>query len=115
LIQNFGRYVLTGPEEEILEDFYHKLGAKWISSMVQTEHITQHPLSHPTDQAKQLRQHALERLTIFLAEARRQQSDYKIEWLKDGANFTVKEVRDLKAKYTLRLGRQEHTHYEVSA
>jgi hypothetical protein len=114
LIQNFGKYVLAGPEEELLETFYLSLGARWISSMVKTEHITHHPLPTPTDEARKLRQHALERLTIFLAEARRKQSEYSVEWLKKEGNFAVKEVKDLKAKHTLRQGKQEYAHYEVS-
>jgi len=82
--------------------------------MVRTEHITHHPLATLTDEARKLRQHALERLTIFLAEARRKQSEYSVEWLKKEGNFVVKEVKDLKAKHTLRQGKQEYAHYEVS-
>ena len=114
LIQNFGKYVLAGPEEVLLETFYASLGARWISSMVKTEHLTHHPSTHLTDQAKSLHRHVLERLTIFLAEARRKQSDYAIEWLKQDGNFSVREVRDLKAKHTLRQGKQEYAHYEVN-
>jgi hypothetical protein len=114
LIQNFGKYVLAGPEEVLLETFYASLGASWISSMVKTEYITNHPSTHLTDQAKSLHKHVLERLTIFLAEARRKQSDYSIEWLKQDGNFSVREVRDLKAKHILRQGKQEYAHYEVS-
>ena len=114
LIQNFGKYVLAGPEEVLLETFYAALGASWISSMVKTEYITNHQSTHLTDQAKSLHKHVLERLTIFLAEARRKQSDYSIDWLKQDGNFSVREVRDLKAKHILRQGKQEYAHYEVS-
>jgi hypothetical protein len=115
LIQNFGKYVLAGPEEVLLETFYAALGASWISSMVKTEYITNHPSTHLTDSAKSLHKHVLERLTIFLAEARRKQSDYPIDWLKQDGNFGVREVRDLKAKHILRQGKQEYAHYEVSS
>lgn len=114
LIQNFGKYVLAGPEEVLLETFYASLGARWISSMVKTEYITNHPSTHLTDQARSLHRHVLERLTIFLAEARRKESGYSIEWLKQDGNFSVREVRDLKAKHILRQGKQEYAHYEVS-
>jgi hypothetical protein len=114
LIQNFGKYVLAGPEEVLLETFYASLGASWISSMVKTEYITNYPSTHLTDQARTLHKHVLERLTIFLAEARRKQSDYSIDWLKQDGNFSVREVRDLKAKHILRQGKQEYAHYEVS-
>jgi hypothetical protein len=112
LIQNFGRHVLAGPEEEILESFYISLGARWISSMVRTENIIHYP-QPPSPQATTLRQHALERLTIFLGETRRKQSDYSVDWLKMEGHFGVNEVKDLKVKYTLRQGKQEYTHYEV--
>jgi hypothetical protein len=55
----------------------------------------------------------LERLTIFLAEARRKQSDYSAEWLSKEGNFELLEVRDLKARYTYRNGRHEYHHTEV--
>jgi hypothetical protein len=114
LIQNFGKHVLAGPEEEILESFYASLGARWISSMVKTESIVHHPQPPNSPQAVSLRQHALERLTIFLGETRRKQSDYSVDWLKKEGHFGVNEVRDLKVKYTLRQGKQEFAHYEVS-
>lgn len=62
-----------------------------------------------------MRKHVLERLTIFLAEARRKQSEYTVEYLSKEGNFNVVEVRDLKAKYTYRNGRKEYYHSEVNA
>ena len=56
----------------------------------------------------------LERLTIFLAEARRKQSDYTVDVLNKDGNFSVREVRDLKARYTYRNGKNEYQHLEVS-
>lgn len=113
LVQYFGKHILAGPEEELLENLYLNLGARWISSMTKTESLTSGPLAHPTPQAQALRHRALERLTIFLAEARRKQSEYSIEWLKQEGRFTVKEVRGLQVRYTLRQGKQEYSHYEV--
>ena len=84
-----------------------------MSSLIKTEHIPQQPSSHPSVEAMSLRKHVLERLTIFLAEARRKQSEYTIEFLSKEGNFDVVEVRGLKAKYTYRNGHSEYSHHEV--
>ena len=70
-------------------------------------------MSASTETAKDLRRHVLQRLTIFLAEARRRQSDWNIEELSKEGVFVVNEVRDLKAKYIYRKGRAEYSHLEV--
>ena len=114
MVQYFGKHVLAGPEEELLESFYLNLGARWISSMVKTEILVSQPLPTSTPASQVLRNHVLERLTIFLAEARRKQSEYTIESLKQAGRFVVTEVRGLQVKYTLRQGKQEVSHYEVS-
>jgi len=82
--------------------------------LVRTEHIPHGPLPANSEQAKALRRHVLERLTIFLAEARRKQSDYSAEALSKEGNFVVVEVRDLKTRYKYRNGKNEHQHLEVS-
>jgi hypothetical protein len=84
-----------------------------LSSLIKTEHIPQHPSPRPSIEALSLRKHVLERLTIFLAEARRKQSDYTIEYLAKEGNFDVMEARNLKAKYTYRNGHDEYSHHEV--
>lgn len=114
MVQYFGRHILAGPEEELLEGFYFALGARWITSMVKTESLISHPLSKQSAEAVALRQHVLERLTIFLAEARRKQAEYTIDVLRQEGRFVINEVRGLQVRYTLRSGRQEHAHYEVS-
>nr|XP_031863300.1 uncharacterized protein CI109_001175 [Kwoniella shandongensis]KAA5530372.1 hypothetical protein CI109_001175 [Kwoniella shandongensis] len=114
MLQYFGQYILAAPEEHILEDFYISLGARPLSSFVKRNYIaTELPTQVPSDQAKTLRRHVLERLTIFLAEARRKQSDYNVETLNNEGNFTVNEVRDLKVRYTYRNGKSEHHHLET--
>lgn len=114
MVQYFGKHILAGPEEELLESYYLGLGARWISSMVKTETITNNPLTQQTANSQALRTHVLERLTIFLAEARRKQSEISIETLKQEGKFVISEVRGLQVKYTLRQARQEHSHFEVS-
>jgi septum formation topological specificity factor MinE len=115
LVQYFGKHILAGPEEELLESLYLNLGARWITSMVKAESLVSQPLPRGTPESQALRNHVLERLTIFLAEARRKQSAYTIESLKKEGAFVVAEVRGLQVKYTLRQGRQEHAHFEVSS
>ncbi|OCF40369.1 hypothetical protein I317_05804 [Kwoniella heveanensis CBS 569] len=113
MLQYFGQYILAAPEEHLLEEFYEALGAKPLSSFVRRQYITDGPSQTPSDHAKALRKHVLERLTIFLAEARRKQSDYTSDTLSKEGNFAISEVRELKVKYTYRNGRTEHNHYET--
>lgn len=114
MVQYFGQHIMAGPEEELLETFYFNLGARWITTLVKTESLISNPLPHQTQEAQTLRHHVLERLTIFLAEARRKQSEYTIETLKKDGKFEVREVRGLQVKYTLRPGKHEVSHFEVS-
>lgn len=101
-------------QEQLLETFYEHLGAKSLSSLIKTEYIPHHPSPAPSVQSVALRKHVLERLTIFLAEARRKQSAYNSEWLSKEGNFQIQDVRDLKARYTYRNGKHEYAHHEVS-
>nr|XP_019011143.1 uncharacterized protein I206_04455 [Kwoniella pini CBS 10737]OCF49924.1 hypothetical protein I206_04455 [Kwoniella pini CBS 10737] len=113
MLQYFGQYILAAPEEHILEEFYASLGAKSLSSFVKRQYISDAPNPHPSDHAQALRRHVLERLTIFLAEARRKQSEYTSENLSQEGNFTVQEVKELKVRYTYKNGRNEYHHYET--
>ncbi|WWC89285.1 uncharacterized protein L201_004206 [Kwoniella dendrophila CBS 6074] len=113
LLQYFGQYILAAPEEHILEEFYAALGAKQLSSFVNRQYISDTPSPTPSNQTQALRRHVLERLTIFLAEARRRQSDYTPDSLSKEGNFTIQEVKDLRVRYTYKNGRSEHHHYET--
>ncbi|KAK6910047.1 hypothetical protein I203_104076 [Kwoniella mangroviensis CBS 8507] len=113
MLQYFGQYILAAPEEHILENFYASLGARQLSSFVRRQYISDTPSTIPSDHAQALRRHVLERLTIFLAEARRKQSEYSSDQLSKEGNFTIQEVRELKVKYTYKNGRNEHHHYET--
>ncbi|KAK4683722.1 hypothetical protein P7C73_g6509, partial [Tremellales sp. Uapishka_1] len=114
LMQYFGRHVLAAPEEHLLESFYASLGSLSLSSMVKTDYIPTGNFPSLSDQAQALRRHVLERLTIFLAETRRKQSDYSVDWLAKEGNFNVMEVRELKVRYTLKTaGRSDVPHLET--
>lgn len=114
LLQYFGQSILAAPEEQLLEDFYAHLGARPLTSLVKVDYIHSGVLPRPSAHSQTLRQHVLERLTIFLAEARRRSSEYTAEWLMKEGNFVVAEVRDLKARYTLKDGARAQSHHEVS-
>ncbi|WVR07080.1 hypothetical protein IAU60_004119 [Kwoniella sp. DSM 27419] len=113
MLQYFGQHVLAAPEEHLLEEYYLSLGAKPLSSYVRRQYLSDSPASMPSAHAQALRSHVLERLTIFLAEARRRQADYAAEDLAKDGNFIVNEVRDLRVKYTYRTGRAEYHHFET--
>lgn len=113
-LQYFGKHVLAAPEEQLLETFYEHLGARPLTSLINVEYIPHGPTPQPSQESVILRRHVLERLTIFLAEARRRQSDYTPESLAKEGGFTVQDVRQLEAKYTYKQGRQVYAHTEVS-
>lgn len=113
-LQYFGKHVLAAPEEQLLETFYENLGARPLTALINVEYIPHGPLATPGAESVILRRHVLERLTIFLAEARRRQSDYTPESLAREGGFTVQDVKQLEARYTYRNGRQVYPHTEVS-
>lgn len=105
--------LLTHAQEQLLEDFYAHLGAKPLTSLVKVDHIHSGALQRTSSQSQVLRQHVLERLTIFLAETRRRSAEYSAEWLMKEGNFVIEEVRDLKARFTLKYGTRAQSHLEV--
>lgn len=113
-LQYFGSHVLAAPEEELLETFYQHLGAQTLSSLIKVEYVPHGLQVGPTAQSVALRKHVLERLTIFLAEARRAKSAYTAEMLAKDDHFVVRETRTLEARYTYRNGRSVYPHVEVS-
>lgn len=80
---------------------------------MRTEYVPHGVSPNVSDQAQALRRHVLERLTIFLAEARRNKSDWTVEGLNKEGTFVVQEVRDLKARYTYVGGGKNVQHHEV--
>lgn len=114
LQQYFGRHVLAAPEEQLLETFYQNLGAKPLTSFIKVEYIPHGAQLTPSLQSAALRKHVLERITIFLSEARRRSTEYTADNLSKEGNFSVQEVRQLEARYTYRNGRDVYPHVEVS-
>lgn len=95
-----------------MESFYRSLGAQPLSSRVQLEYVTagQRPPSVP---AATLRQHVLERLTIFLGHTGRKDALFKADYLGKGDHFQVVEASDIKARYTLRSPTGVRQHVET--
>ncbi|OWT41907.1 hypothetical protein C362_00273 [Cryptococcus neoformans Bt1] len=110
--QYFGQYILSAPEERILEDFYLELGAKPLSSLVESKYISTPLRNHSiSDKALALRQHVLERLAIFLSD-RRKSAIYTIEELARENKFRVEEVQHLKVQHLYRKGNKEQIHLQ---
>ena len=100
-------------QEQLLESLYLNLGSRHLSGLVKTNIVPHQPRTSASPQAIALRQHVLERLTIFLAE-RKAKGDLNIESLSKKDNFKVQEVQHLTAKYTYQPGKKEYHHTEVS-
>lgn len=95
-----------------MESFYRSLGSQPLSSRVQLEYVTtgQRPPSVP---AANIRQHVLERLTIFLGHTSRKDALFKADYLAKGDHFQVVEASDIKARYTLRTHTGLRQHVET--
>ncbi|BEI84758.1 hypothetical protein CcaverHIS002_0501590 [Cutaneotrichosporon cavernicola] len=106
----FGEFVLTAPEEAVLESFYRALGAKALSACVSTEYVPNGIRPGTSSEVAASRAFILERLTIFLGS--RRITDYSADWLAKGDNFTVSEANGILARYTYRDGRNVHQHVE---
>lgn len=109
----FGHYVLTVPEETILESFYQTLGAKRLSSCVVTETVPSGVRQGSSSDAQTSRKFILERLTIFLGHTTRRGTDYTVDFLSKGDNFTVSEASSIRVRYTYKDGKNVHQHVEV--
>lgn len=101
------------PEEQLLERFYGQLGSQPLSSRVNTESIPSGIKPGSSRTTASAHRHVLERLTIYLAQATRKETDYTADWLSKGDNFVVQEAADIKARFTYRHGRVIREHVEV--
>lgn len=109
----FGNFVLTAPEETILESFYQTLGSKLLSSCVATEQVPSGIRQGSSSEAQASRKFILERLTIFLGHSSRRSTDYTADFLSKGDNFTVSEASTIRVRYTYKDGKNVHQHVEV--
>ncbi|KAK2059551.1 hypothetical protein LY76DRAFT_18854 [Colletotrichum caudatum] len=102
----FKDYLITAPEEEVLEEFYHQLGASTLSSLVQEE-VRIGPHADKQDRAAALRKHVLERSKIFLHEY----SNYRRDYIKHDAKWLEKSLQvELVRSVALRRSLKGHGH-----
>lgn len=89
-----------------------ELGAKPLSSLVESKYISTPLRNHSTsDKALALRQHVLERLAIFLSD-RRKSAIYTVDELARENKFRVEEVQSLKVQHLYRKGNKEQIHLQ---
>ncbi|WYZ38743.1 hypothetical protein EsH8_III_000657 [Colletotrichum jinshuiense] len=111
----FKDYLITAPEEEVLEEFYHQLGAQNLSSLVEEE-VRIGPHADKQDRAAALRKHVLERSKIFLHEYANYRRDYikhDAKWLEK--SLRVELVRSVALRRSLRGHSQSHTEKRSAA
>ncbi|KAL0943867.1 hatpase c domain-containing protein [Colletotrichum truncatum] len=111
----FKDYLITAPEEEVLEEFYYQLGAQNLSSLVEEE-VRIGPHADKQDRAAKLRKHVLERSKIFLHEY----SNYRRDYIKHDAKWLEKSlrvelVRSVALRRSLKGHSQSHTEKRSAA
>ncbi|PHH77103.1 hypothetical protein CDD80_927 [Ophiocordyceps camponoti-rufipedis] len=113
--QLFKDEMICAPEEEALEDFYLRLGAQKLSSLVQQDpRIGGH--TGNVDQAESLRKHILERSKLFLyayTNERRDAIKNDFKWLEK--NLRVEIVRSVTLRRSLKNHRQSHAEKRSAA
>ncbi|KAF2744478.1 hypothetical protein M011DRAFT_428969 [Sporormia fimetaria CBS 119925] len=104
-VQNLNRFkdhIIAAPQEEQLEDFYARCGARKLSELVRTERRTGAPTRDQTI-AQKLRKDILERVRLFLHDYDRDGSSKSIrhdaKWL--AANLGVQCVSEISVKHSL--------------
>ncbi|KAF6807567.1 hypothetical protein CSOJ01_08082 [Colletotrichum sojae] len=111
----FKDHLITAPEEEVLEDFYHQLGSHNLSSLVEEE-VRIGPHADKQDRAAALRKHVLERSKIFLHEYANYRRDYikhDAKWLEKSLRVDL--VRSVALRRSLRGQSQSHTEKRSAA
>lgn len=100
-------------QEDLLEDFYGRLGAQPLSRLVREEYNTAGVPQRDQPTANALRKLILERLALFLSERVKSASDVSLEWLRKEGNFSVLEVKGLNLKRTYRQGQVERSNVQA--
>ncbi|KAH6686249.1 hypothetical protein F5X68DRAFT_14643 [Plectosphaerella plurivora] len=111
----FKEYLVTAPEDEVLEDFYIALGAQKLSDLVEDQ-ARVGPHVEKQDAALKLRKHVLERTKIFLHEYsayRRDIVKHDAKWLEK--NLNVEFVRSLALRRSLKGHNQINTEKRSAA
>lgn len=99
-------------QEDMLEEFYLKLGSQPLSGLIKEEYRSSGTPT-VTVSATSLRQLVLERLTLFYSDRTRTNADVSLDWLKKDKNFTVFQVGSINLKRTLKQGGLERTNLQA--
>ncbi|KAJ7647485.1 hypothetical protein FB45DRAFT_893565 [Roridomyces roridus] len=102
-LQYFGDYLFTAPQEDILEEFYERLGSRRLSSLVKEEYKTTAEIKDSRT-AADIRALILERLPLFLHEHTHARTRVSFNWLNSDAHFIVTTFGKLSVTKTLNFG-----------
>ncbi|KAK8200114.1 uncharacterized protein BKA78DRAFT_303365 [Phyllosticta capitalensis] len=91
--------LLISPEDDVLEQFYLRLGAQKLSDRVQVEKIAGNPVRGGDEQAAVLKKMIVERVPIFLTQYDKNQIHHDARWLEQ--NLDVKVVSHLTHRLQL--------------
>ncbi|KAK7534105.1 uncharacterized protein J3D65DRAFT_632440 [Phyllosticta citribraziliensis] len=91
--------ILIAPEDDVIEQFYMRLGAEKLSVRVQVEKIAGNPVHGGDQQAAALQKMIVERVPIFLTQYDKNQIHHDARWLE--RNLEVKVVSHLTHKLQL--------------
>jgi hypothetical protein len=101
-LTKFRDYIISAPQEEVLEEFYARFGVKKVSELVKTDRRIG-VMARDQAPAIKLRKDILERARLFLHEYERDASSKSIrhdaKWL--NTNLTVQCVSDISIRYSL--------------
>lgn len=115
-IQSSHEQCNRGLQEDLLEEFYSRLGSPLLSTLVKEEYKVAGIPQSNTERARGLRHLVLERLALFLSERNRSSSDLTLEHLKQEGNFQVLETQSVNLRRTFKHGQMERTNLqEISA
>ncbi|KAG9078227.1 hypothetical protein FS749_009799, partial [Ceratobasidium sp. UAMH 11750] len=111
----FGHEIWGAPQEDVVEQFYEKLGSKRLSALVYEDYRSLGPQNKNTKRAQDMHALVLERLPLFLHEHTHMRCLIKPEWLAEGDHFQVFTVNKLQLTRNLSYGRGFSATQEASA
>ncbi|KAJ9116283.1 hypothetical protein QFC22_004723 [Naganishia vaughanmartiniae] len=108
----FGNDIRAAPQEDMLEEFYMKLGSQPLSGLIKEEYKSSGtPIVSAS--ATSLRRLALERLALFYSDRSKGNAEVSLDWLKKDKNFNVFQVGSINLKRTLKQGGMERTNSQA--
>ncbi|KAI9783718.1 MAG: hypothetical protein M1816_001199 [Peltula sp. TS41687] len=118
--ESFKFQILTAPEKDDLEEFYHALGSPYLNAIVE-EHLSIGPIEHDQSRAVESQKRILERVPLFLHRQPKDDVKHDAAWLEKNLqvevvksihlhlilrehNFSYKDKRTAAAKYDQQRG-----------